>query len=75
MNLLPKILVGSAALAIAFSLQAHEGHAPVGTVAHGVQHAGWVAAALVMASVLLLTAFCTSARFMDKQISDKKRRD
>jgi ABC-type Na+ efflux pump permease subunit len=57
------------------SLQAHEGHAIVGSMAHELEHAGWIAGALMLASVLMLMVFNVAVCFADKQLSDKKRRD
>lgn len=48
------------------SLQAHEGHATVGSLAHSVEHAGWLAAALMLASVLIVVGFSVSATWADR---------
>lgn len=62
------------------SLQAHEGHAALGTMMHEIQHAGWMAGALMLGSVMILLVFSASVKFADKLLSDKqmserKRRD
>lgn len=51
------------------SLQAHEGHAAVGSMAHEIEHAGWMAAALMLGSVMILLVFSLSVKFADKLVS------
>jgi len=48
------------------SLQAHEGHATVGSLAHSVEHAGWLAAALMLVSILIVVGFSVSATWADR---------
>lgn len=75
MNTIFKLLAGIALTVLSASLNAHEGHAAVGTMAHDIEHAGWMAAALMLASVMILLVFSASVKFADKHLSDKKRRD
>jgi hypothetical protein len=73
MKTILKLAVAATASLSSALLQAHEGHAAVGTVAHDLQHAGWIAATLMLGSVLILLAFGMSVRYADKYMSDKKR--
>ncbi|MDO8907448.1 MAG: hypothetical protein Q7W55_02990 [Pseudohongiella sp.] len=70
-----KLVVAAAASLSAATLQAHEGHAIVGSIAHDLEHAGWLAGALVLGSVLILLVFSVSVRYADKHMSEKNRRD
>jgi hypothetical protein len=73
MKTISKFAVVATAALLGTTLQAHEGHAAVGTVVHDLQHAGWIAATLMLGSVLILLAFGMSVRCADKYMSDKKR--
>jgi divalent metal cation (Fe/Co/Zn/Cd) transporter len=75
MKKVSELFLVAASAFFAASLQAHEGHASVGSMAHELEHAGWIAGALMLASVLMLIVFSVSVRFADKHLSDKKRRD
>lgn len=74
MKLINKGFAGASAWVLAAATQAHEGHTAMGTIAHDIQHAGWLAAALVSGSVLILVAFGKSAMLADRYLADKKRR-
>lgn len=58
-----------AAMLSSVSVHAHEGHAAVGTVAHEIEHAGWMAAALMFGSVMILLVFSVSVRFADRHLT------
>ena len=75
MKSLLRIIGSVAASVFAVSVQAHEGHAIVGTLAHEIEHAGWMAGALMLGSVMILLVFSASVRFADKHLSQKERRD
>jgi hypothetical protein len=56
------------------SLHAHEGHAAMGSIAHEIEHAGWVAGALVVASVMIVWGFSAAATFADKVVYKPSKR-
>lgn len=66
MKTLTKLMAAAVMTATSVSLQAHEGHATVGSFAHSVEHAGWLAAGVVALSVITLWVFSVSATWADK---------
>ena len=66
MKTLTKMTIAALITATSVSLQAHEGHAAVGSLAHSAEHAGWLAAGVVAMSVITLWVFSVSATWADK---------
>ena len=66
MKTFTKMIIAALITATSVSLHAHEGHAAIGSLAHSVEHAGWLAAALVAVSVITLWVFSVSAIWADK---------
>jgi len=72
MKTFTKMMVAALTTAVSVSVQAHEGHAAVGSLAHSSDHAGWLAAGVMVVSVMTLLMFTVSAAWADKVLQEKK---
>jgi hypothetical protein len=66
MRIIIKLIAALGLGVTSLSLQAHEGHATVGSLAHSIEHAGWLAAALMLVSILIVVGFSVSAKWADR---------
>lgn len=72
MKLINKLIAVMVLSVPCVTLQAHEGHASVGSLAHSVEHAGWLAAGLMVMSVMILLVFSVSAARADKVLQARE---
>jgi hypothetical protein len=72
MKTFTKMMAAALTTAMSVSVQAHEGHAAVGSLAHSVEHAGWLAAGVMVVSVMTLLMFSVSATWADKVLHENK---
>lgn len=75
MTAISRFCIATAALFCAVSAKAHEGHAAIGTIYHEIEHAAWMAAALMFGSVMILLVFSVSVRFADRHLTRPAQRD